>query len=271
MSILTDSIKILTLGVFLMNLAGCLSLSQDSSGLQKENTSNLFTYAPDDTPVVAIQNFGYLTEVNGCLQFRFREQIKTPVFPEGNSNWNKETGTITVDQNVIKLDELFSYGGSGLINDSDIVSIPDAKCMLAEKVKLYSVSSSQEDIIMNLDYKYSSFALPNIESKVNSGIFTYEPNYQQNPKIKQIGTIQDLGKPNCLYLLNGSEVATPVFPKGTVWNKIAKTIVIPDSTTKINVDSNMLFETTGALPSNAINFLTVGDKECLERLAIPIY
>lgn len=72
MSILTDSIKTLTLGVFLVNLAGCHSLPKDSSYLQRDNTPNLFTYAPDDTPVVAIQNFGYLTEVNGCLQFRFR-------------------------------------------------------------------------------------------------------------------------------------------------------------------------------------------------------
>ena len=271
MPIKNYSIKMLTVSIFLVNLVGCLSLPQDSSELQRENTSNLFTYTPDDTPVVAIQNFGYLTEVNGCLQFRFRGQIKTPVFPEGESRWNKETGTVTVGQNVIKLDELFSYGGSGLISDSDIVSIPDAKCMLAEKVKLHSVSSSQEDIVMNPNYKYSSFALPNIESKVNSGLFTYNPNYQQNPKIKQMGALQDLGKANCLYFLNGSEVATPVFPKGTVWNKAEKTIVMPNSTTKIEVDSNMLFETTGALPSNAMNFSTVGDKDCLERLAIPIY
>ena len=271
MFIHTDCIKTLTLSMFSINLTACLCLYQNSSGVQQNNASDLFTYAPDDIPVVAIQNFGYLTEVDGCLQFRFRGQIKTPVFPEGKSNWNKETGIITVDQNVIQLDELFSYGGSGLINDSDIVSIPNAKCMLAEKVKLYSVSSSQEDIVMNPTYKYASFALPNIESKVNSGLFTYEPNYQQYPKIKQMGALQDFGKTNCLYLLNGSEVATPVFPKGTVWNKAEKTIVIPDSTNKIEVDSNMVFETTGALPSNAVNFLTVGDKECLERLAIPIF
>lgn len=271
MSINTDRIKTLTLSVFLINLAGCLSLPQDSPRPQQSHTSNLFTYIPDDIPVVAIQNFGYLTEVDGCLQFRFRGQIKTPVFPEGKSSWNKETGTVTVDQNVIKLDELFSYGGSGLIKDTDIVSIPDARCMLAEKVKLYSASSAQENMVMDPHYKYTSFALPNIESKVNSGLFTHEPNYQQDPKIKQTGTIQDFGKSNCLYFFNGSEVATPVFPKGTVWNKAAKTIFIPDSTTKIEIDSNMLFETTGVLPSNAVNFSTVGDKDCLERLAIPIY
>lgn len=266
----TDHIKTLILSVFLINMTGCLSLPQDSPRSQQSHTSNLFTYIPDDIPVVAIQSFGYLAEVDGCLQFRFRGEIKTPVFPDGSSKWNKRTGTVTVDQNVIKLDELFSYGGSGLINDSDIVSIPDARCMLAEKVKLYSASSAQENMVMNPKYKYASFALPNIESKVNSGLFTYESNHQE-PKIKQTGTIQDFGKANCLYFFNGSEVATPVFPKGTVWNKAAKTIVIPDSTTKIEIDSNMLFETTGVLPSNAVNFSTVSDRDCLERLAIPIY
>lgn len=271
MSINVDRTKALILSVLLINLAGCQSLPQNGSSPQKHHKSNLFMYAPDDTPVVAIQKFGYLTEVGGCLQFRYKGQTKTPVFPEGRSHWNEQTGTVTVDQNVIQIDELFSYGGSGLISDSDIVSIPDVNCMLAEKVKIHSASSSQEDIVMNPNYKYLSFALPNIDSKVNSGIFTYEPNSQQSSKIKQMGTIQDFGKANCLYLLNGSEVATPVFPKGTVWNKATKTIVIPDSTNIIKLDSNMLFDTTGALPSNAINFLTVGDEECLERLAIPIY
>ena len=271
MYINNNSLRMLTLGTFSVSLVGCLSLPQDGSSPQKHQKSNLFTYALDDTPVVAIENFGYLTEVDGCLQFRFKGQIKTPVFPEGKSHWNKEAGTVTVGENVIKLNELFSYGGNGLISDADIISIPDAKCMLAEKIKLHSVSSAQEDIVMNPKYKYSSFALPNIESKVNAGIFTYDPNYQQSPKIKQMGALQDLGKVNCLYLLNGSEVATPVFPKGTIWDKVAKTIVIPNSSTKIELNSNMIFETTGAVPSSAMSFSTVGDKDCLEKLAVPIY
>lgn len=259
---MTDlNIRIIIFTSLLVSLVGCVSIPQSKK-------SELFTYIPTNNPEVAIQKLGYLTEVEGCLQYRYRGQIKTPIFPDGKSFWNKELGTITVGENTIKLDELFSYGGTGIVSESELVSAPNSKCMLTDKVKLSSVDSHSEDITMNPKYKYSSFTVPNIDSKFNSGVFTYQPD--QTAKIEQIGTIQDMGKPNCLYFLNGSEVATPVFPKGTVWNKDSNTITMSDSTIKIGADNKITVQTTGALPSNSMNFLTVGDSDCLELLTLPI-
>lgn len=261
MSIYRLNIRIIIFTALLVNLVGCVSIPQSKK-------SELFTYMPTNNAEVAVQKLGYLTEVDGCLQYRYRGQIKTPVFPDGKSFWNKELGTITVGKNTIKLDDLFSYGGAGTVSEAELVSVPNSRCMLADKVKLSSVASHSEDIIMNPKYKYSSFAAPNIDSKFNSGIFTYQPD--QTAKIEQVGTIQDIGKPNCLYFLNGSEVATPVFPKGTVWNKDSNTIIMSDSTIKIGADNKITVQTTGALPSNSMDFVTVGNSDCLELTALPI-
>ena len=261
MSIYRLNIRIIIFTALLVSLVGCVSIPQSKK-------SELFTYIPTNNPEVAVQKLGYLTEVDGCLQYRYRGQIKTPVFPDGKSFWNKELGTITVGKNTIKLNELFSYGGAGTVSEAELVSVPNSRCMLADKVKLSSVASHSEDIIMNPKYKYSSFAAPNIDSKFNSGIFTYQPD--QTAKIEQVGTIQDIGKPNCLYFLNGSEVATPVFPKGTVWNKDSNTIIMSDSTIKIGADNKITVQTTGALPSNSMDFVTVGNSDCLELTALPI-
>lgn len=256
--------KFVLITAVLVGISGCL-------GTPRAEKAELFTYIPNSNLEVAIQRYGYLTSVNQCLQYRYKGQVKTPIFPDGISSWNKELNTVTVGENTIKLDELFTFGGAGTVSQSELVSLADSKCLLDDKIKISSVSSQPEDIVTNPKYRYSDFSIPNIGSKENTGLFTYKADYSDNTnKLNQKGRISNIGKPNCLYFTNGSQIATPVFPTGTLWDKKAQILILPNSNVEIGLNDEVTVQTTGALPSKFVDFSTVGDTSCLEALSIPV-
>lgn len=252
--------------MLLINLSGCLSLPQHSP-------SNLFTYMPNNHPVVAIERFGYLTKYDGCLQYRYKGRIATPIFPYAMTVWNEKSGTITVRGNTINLDEFFSFGDGDMSINDTFMTEADERCLLPDTISIGSVTAQKKAIATHPSYRYIDFKRPRIASKERSDLFTYQRTTDQEATtnlVTQTGSIQTIGKDDCLYFLNDYEVATPVFPHGTIWNKDNQTITVFDSIIDIGVGSEVSLQMTGAIPANIQDFATVGDSDCLEELVIPI-
>ena len=259
-------IKACILSLLLTQLAGCLSVPDNKE-------SDLFTYRPNNAPVIAIEMYGYLTEYDGCLQYRYKGQVATPIFPYAMSSWDKQSGTITVRDNTINLDELFSMGLGNMSFDDEFVTQADKRCLLADTMDIGSLSPYKEDVFTNPKYRYGDFKRPNIEAKVRTELFTYTKTVDQNnttPLVTQTGSFDNINKGNCLYFIHGYDVATPVFPKGVIWNKDNQTITISDRTIDIGIGNEISLQTTGAIPANRQDFATVGDEDCLAALVIPI-